>query len=435
MKFHALKKRRALIISVCLIYAAVPARADIYDMIYTVQSGCYEKMETARKLYVKLTDELDKTFLDFLRIEEVGRSYCVRLGKFKEEESAKKFHQQIKPLLGSSTLLKAYVLDERVRKMYFHPRKVDGPVTLSKHEPAGGERTVSGAGRDSAGSVHEKRGDRYVEEKRLLSAAEEYQLAIRDDPDNATLTWKLAELLYDLELVDDAFKFMQKAISLSPGEAKWRRKLGMLYYDHDRLGEAEEQFIALLALNPEAPDINYYLGRIYLARNMPDNARDQFIEALKLNPGSAASYYYLGKTYFQKNNRVMAWTAVLTAERLGYESEDFVNEMTKVSKRPEVPWDSDSKNLLIRQIVVQSRDRAEDIIFRLSQGENYESIANDKMGEPGETLEYRDPAELDAKIAGISQQLKIFAEPVIVETQSGFHVIQRIPSIIIYENE
>lgn len=421
------------------VFLAFPARAGVYDLIYTIQAGCHEDMETARKHYYTLVNELAREDIDFLRIEEIGRSYCVRIGKFTEIDQAKEFHLSIKPIISSSMVLQAYVLDERVRKMFFKPPKADESVP--EGPPSSGSQsgrtieTMSGEDRRPAKTGHEKRGDMYVKEKRLLSAAEEYRLAITDDPDNAELTWKLSKLFYELQLLNDAFKFMQKAINLSPGNVVWRTRLGILYYDNGWLDESEEQFAMVLEINPEEPDINYYLGRVYLAQNRLDNAREQFIEALMMNPGSAAAYYYLGRTYFQKKNYMMAWTAALTAQGLGYESRDLINELAALSKKPEVIWDSNRNGLLIRQIIVQSRDRAEDIIFGLSQGERFESIANDGLDEFRKTLEYHGPSEMDPKIAEVAQKLEIFAEPVIIETPIGFHIVQRIPSITVYAYE
>jgi tetratricopeptide (TPR) repeat protein len=103
----------------------------------------------------------------------------------------------------------------------------------------------------------------YVKEKRLLSAAEEYRLAINDDPDNPELTWKLARIYYELQLIDDAFRIMQKAIDLSQGtNTAWRTELGELYYNNGRYEEAISQFVKVLEMNPEAANINYYLGKI-----------------------------------------------------------------------------------------------------------------------------------------------------------------------------
>jgi hypothetical protein len=154
-----------------------------------------------------------------------------------------------------------------------------------------------------------------------------------------------------------------------------------------------------------------------------------------INPGSAATYYHLGMTYFQKKNHTIAWTAALTAQGLGYESEDLINDLEKVSIKPAVPWDLSEKGRLIRHIIVPSRDRAEDIIFGLSQGERFESIVNDELDEPRKTIKYRDPSEMAPKIAEVAMKLEIFAEPVIVETQIGFHIVQRIPSITAYAHE
>lgn len=430
---------RALVVLVCCMFGTIsaffPDRAGAFDMVYTVQAGCYPDMGEARQHYYTLENNLDKLKLDLLRIEEIGQSFCVRIGKFRESGEAEKFLQSVKPLIASSVVMQAYILNERVKKMFFYPKSLDKETSASSAGQAGQSRESAAAGGDGRPlkSVHEERGDRYLDEKRQFSAAEEYRLALLDDPDNAELTWKLAELYYELQMPDDSFKAMQRAIGLSPGTSeKWRTRLGKLYYQYGRFEEAAEQFAMVLEMDPGAPDLNYYLGKIYLARNELDKAREQFLEALTLNPGSAAVYYDLGKTFFLKNNLLMAWSAALTAQKLGYDNEDLINELSKISKKPDLSWDSSGKDIIIREIIVQSRDHAEDIVFRLSQGERFENVVNDELDEQAHTVQYRELSDLDPKVAAVSQKQGVFATPVIVETHLGFHVVQRIPSIACY---
>jgi tetratricopeptide (TPR) repeat protein len=428
MKIALLKSSFKLAMLACITYWAVfvafPVRAVAYDLIYTIQTGCHGDFQEARQQYNSLINALDKKEFDFLRIEEIGRSYCVRVGKFDDNAQANKFYLLIRPLVTSAHLMQAYILEDRIKTMFFHTKKIDDTASkISSSQKA----TIS---------EHEIKGDMYVAEKRLLSAAEEYRLATNDDPDNPELTWKLARIYYQLQLMDDASRMMQKAIDLSQGtNTVWRTELAELYYNNGRYEEAIPQFVKVLEVNPEAPNINYYLGMIYLNQNRLDNAKEQFFDALIINPGQAATYYHLGRTYFQKNNHIMAWTAALTAQGLGYESKDLINELEKLSQKPAAPWDLSEKDLLIRYIIVPSRDRAEDIIFGLQQGERFESLVNDELDELGKTLEYRDPSKMDPKIAEVAQNLEIFAEPVIVKAQIGFHVIQRIPPITVYAYE
>ena len=59
-----------------------------------------------------------KKNLHLLRIEKVGKYYSVRLGKFDNYETAKKYLQDVRLRLSEAIILKANIKDERIIRLY-----------------------------------------------------------------------------------------------------------------------------------------------------------------------------------------------------------------------------------------------------------------------------------------------------------------------------
>ena len=86
--------------------------------IYTIQTGSLTKKVDAQKQFKFIIQDLNEKELDFLRIEKVGKYYTVRLGKFEDYATTEKFLQTIKPQFPTSIILKAYIKDDRIVKLY-----------------------------------------------------------------------------------------------------------------------------------------------------------------------------------------------------------------------------------------------------------------------------------------------------------------------------
>jgi hypothetical protein len=105
-------------------FTVITLPVGAYDLIYTVQTGCHGDFQEARQQYNSVIKSLDKKDFDFLRIEEIGRSYCVRVGKFNDNAQANKFYLLIKPLVTSALLMQAYILEDRIKTMFFQTKKL-----------------------------------------------------------------------------------------------------------------------------------------------------------------------------------------------------------------------------------------------------------------------------------------------------------------------
>ncbi len=250
---------------------------------------------------------------------------------------------------------------------------------------------------ESQAEGHQKRGDAYVKENRNFLAIEEYRMAIKGGINHPVLFRKVARLLYMVGLIDEAVAEMERAVDLSPEIDAFRIELGVLYLAKDRMEEAKEQFHA----------------------------------ALKINPGFTNVYYYLGKLHIKAGDYDMAWLSAKMGRRMGYRGNDLFNTLSGLSKEPAVvPWDNMGKELYIRQILVDSRMKAEYIVGQISDGELFEALASDVSIGPnteiGGYMGHFEPSALHPAISGALLKQEVLAAPIIVETEKGFHIVQRL---------
>lgn len=384
----------------------LPPVSHSSQLFYTLQTGSFTEVSAAHKQFNSIVSELSSKQLDHLRIEKIGRFYCVRLGKFESYSAAKKFHNSIETWNSKSIIIDAYIRDQRIIKVYKAslPSGKD-PFEEKPHSSAAAEKINSAVTEMTEDKTeteistlsHERKGDKYVAAESFLLAVEEYRQAINQGINHPNLYRKLSSILYKTGFVDEAIVEMEKAVSLLPCADILRLELGVLYFATDRLEKAKEQFSV----------------------------------ALKNNPGLTRSYYYLGEIFLSTGDYDMAWLCVNLARRYGYRGQYIIQKLSILSKEPDIdPWIVNKEDLYIRQILVNNYKKAENIVDRISGGELFEDIAfkeslgpNANVGGFMGEFEFSD---MHPELASELLEREVLSDPIIVETEQGFHIIQRI---------
>jgi tetratricopeptide (TPR) repeat protein len=248
----------------------------------------------------------------------------------------------------------------------------------------------------SSARDHVERGKKYLTNERPFAAIEEFKQAIEKGADTPILFRNLSIVLYNLGFLDEAVTYMQKALSLSPYANAFQMELGIFY----------------------------------LAQDRNEKARGQFMAILERNPGFSNAYYYIGETFYRTKEYDMAWMFAGTAKKLRHKGSSLVAKLEKVSTPPDIDlWNVGNDQLLIRQILVDTRSRAEEIVRRISEGELFEDVATEidkTLNSMGGFLGHFKRSELHPKILMALNARIAFSDPVIVETDLGFHIVQRI---------
>jgi hypothetical protein len=96
----------------------IPRQGGTLSLVYTVQAGSFDDLQSARKLYDYITNDLTTETLAFLRIEQIGQYYAVRIGKFGERSHAEIFHDKIRSQISTAIIIEAYIKEERIKKLH-----------------------------------------------------------------------------------------------------------------------------------------------------------------------------------------------------------------------------------------------------------------------------------------------------------------------------
>jgi|GEM_PF-2818168 predicted acyltransferase (DUF342 family) len=111
-----MKRFKGFIILFFILLCISPLQAS--EEYYTIQAGSFKSIQEAERKYALLEEKLSPEKRDFLRIELVKGYYTLRIGKFNSFKEAKVLLPEIKELFPSSLILKAFVLDKRIKKLY-----------------------------------------------------------------------------------------------------------------------------------------------------------------------------------------------------------------------------------------------------------------------------------------------------------------------------
>ena len=230
-------------------------------------------------------------------------------------------------------------------------------------------------------------------------AIEEYKKAIASDDNRLQAYWNLSMVQYQLGFVDDAIKTLEKAVDTgAPAD--------FLYLD---------------------------LGIFYFGKGLMDKAKNILFQALELNPGLTDAYYYLGMLFRKKGDCQMAWLFAKTAKKLGHKGRDLHEGLAEECQEPQIePWQAyeDPEYVYMRQINVDSLDRAKAVLDKIREGELFEVIAGRESVGPytmvgGYAGRFK-LSELEANLAEALKAQPIFGFPQLVKTTNGFLIVQRI---------
>ena len=137
-------------------------------------------------------------------------------------------------------------------------------------------------------------------------AIEQYQTALRLEPDYILAHYNLGHAYQSRGLFDMAIEQYQAALRLEPDYVLAHYNLGNVYQSRGLFDMAIEQYQAALRLKPDNAEAHNNLGAIYQARGLFDMAIEQYQAALRLKPDYAESHFNLGTIYLNNGSKDMA---------------------------------------------------------------------------------------------------------------------------------
>lgn len=134
-KFFTFGIKRVILFYFALVFIPLNLYAE-EPAFYTIQTGSFTDIKSAQRQFDSIVKKLDEEERSFLRIEKIGKYYSLRLGKFKDHATADEFLRIGRSQLKGAIILKAYIIEDRLIKIY---TKDSVPSDMSTPaEPASG---------------------------------------------------------------------------------------------------------------------------------------------------------------------------------------------------------------------------------------------------------------------------------------------------------
>ena len=84
------------------------------QQIYTIQTGSFLLLEGAQEQFDSILKILNEKEFGFLRVEQIGKYYAVRVGKFADYNEAEQFIVEAQPDFPHADILEVYIKEDRI---------------------------------------------------------------------------------------------------------------------------------------------------------------------------------------------------------------------------------------------------------------------------------------------------------------------------------
>jgi tetratricopeptide (TPR) repeat protein len=222
----------------------LPQNTYAFQSIYTIQTGSFSGVTEAEKQYDFIMNILNKEEIDYLRIEKVGKFYAVRLGKFENRSDSEKLYMAVKIHISKALIMKAYMKNERIIKLYTGSSSVNKQVVkeADKHE-----KDISL--KEKIATI-----ESLVEKNAFNSALDLLKAEIAAQPDHPDLNAWRGMVLLKMNRPLEAQKYLRKAVELSPNVSDYHNGLGYSLFFLKKYDEAIDEFNKSINLDPEHLD-------------------------------------------------------------------------------------------------------------------------------------------------------------------------------------
>lgn len=162
-------------------------------------------------------------------------------------------------------------------------------------------------------------GDQYYQKGDIEGAMQEYNLALRLDPQNVNVHNSMGVCCGVKEDLDEALSEFKTAMRLDPNEIMPIYNAGYVYMLKKEYTTALEYFHKAEKLDPEIYELAFQTGRAYLDTNAPRSAVKYLETATRLNPKSCSAFRLLGDCYHTLDRLTDAVNAYKSALKLNSE--------------------------------------------------------------------------------------------------------------------
>jgi tetratricopeptide (TPR) repeat protein len=141
-------------------------------------------------------------------------------------------------------------------------------------------------------------GNALTAQGRFAQAVEQFQKALRIDPNDADANYNLGNALAQQGSFEEAAEQLQHALQLAPGNAMAVYDLGNVRAKQGQFDEAIEQFRKAVKIDPELASAHYNLGSLLTQQGKFREAIAHFGQVMRLAPDDARPPYNIGRMFF-----------------------------------------------------------------------------------------------------------------------------------------
>jgi Flp pilus assembly protein TadD len=149
---------------------------------------------------------------------------------------------------------------------------------------------------------YERLGDTYLRQGNVNMAYLQYDKALRMDPKQTRVRYKVGLLFLNKDMPDEAFKEFQEIVKYDATFALAYEGMGQALLKKSSYDDAEQHFRHALSLSPERWQCHNFLGIVYDRQRRYDAAVAEYRAALALKPEQGFLHNNLGMSYYFKGD-------------------------------------------------------------------------------------------------------------------------------------
>ena len=183
---------------------------------------------------------------------------------------------------------------------------------------------------------HNKLGSAFIQKGKLPEAIEQFELALKYDPDNTAAHINLGTALARMERYDQAIEELQAVLTLDGEKDRAHHELGLIYHQLGDLEKAVEHYEASISLNPRNSAVHNNLGSIYVKLGQFEKAEEEFKTVLQYSPSDFRTHLNLGIVYSKQQKYQEAIKEFLTSIELQSDYPDSYYNLGIIYKKFEM---------------------------------------------------------------------------------------------------
>ena len=174
---------------------------------------------------------------------------------------------------------------------------------------------------------YEKLGDQYFLQGKADIAFKNYYEALRLEPGQIRVRYKIGRLFLEKGLLDEAEKEFQGVLEKNPDYALAHEGLGRVQFARKKLNEAEKQFNKAVQLDSNLWQAHNFLGIVYDRQREFNKASSHYQKAIILQPNLGILYNNLGMSLFLKGEYEASLQALIEGAKLDPNNKKILNNL------------------------------------------------------------------------------------------------------------